>query len=107
MGPHLDLVLRRHTPADPALLKLALQKPKLSKSDIQSGLGKKRKNVETDEMGDVRGQIHLGKQDLSSLQVRKMRGLKEDGGRGSAKRQKSSDTENGKDAGGDPVGSTE
>ncbi|KAF9518225.1 hypothetical protein BS47DRAFT_1379955 [Hydnum rufescens UP504] len=107
MGPHLDLILRRHTPADPALLKLALQKPKLAKSDIQSGLGKKRKNVETDEMGDVRGQIHLGKQDLSSLQVRKMRGLKEDGGRGSAKRRKSSRTEDGQDTAADPVGSKE
>lgn len=80
MGPHLDLVLRRHSDPDPVLLKNALKRPKLEKDDVERGLGKKRKNLETDEMGDLRGQIHLGKQDLSALQVRKMKGLKEDGG---------------------------
>lgn len=29
------------------------------------------------EMGDVRGRIHLEKQDLGRLQTRKMKGLKE------------------------------
>ncbi|KAF7317997.1 Brix domain-containing protein [Mycena kentingensis (nom. inval.)] len=61
----------------PELLKQAMQKPKLKKSDIESGLGKKRKNIEVDEMGDLRGRIHVGKQDLSKLQTRKMKGLKE------------------------------
>ncbi|KAF8323671.1 Brix-domain-containing protein [Clavulina sp. PMI_390] len=87
MGPHLDLVLRRHTEPDAVLLKAALKRPKLEKSDVEKGLGKKRKNMETDEMGDLRGQIHLGKQDLSGLQVRKMKGLK-DGGSGSKRRRK-------------------
>ncbi|KAF7294405.1 Brix domain-containing protein [Mycena kentingensis (nom. inval.)] len=77
MGPSLDMNLRRHTPADPELLKQAMQKPKVKKSDIESGLGKKRKNIEVDEMGDLRGRIHVGKQDLSKLQTRKMKGLKE------------------------------
>nr|GAT46746.1 predicted protein [Mycena chlorophos] len=76
MGPSLDMKLRRHTPADPELLKQAMQKPKLKKKDIESGLGKKRKNIEVDEMGDLRGRIHVGKQDLSKLQTRKMKGLK-------------------------------
>jgi len=80
MGPHLDLVLGRHTNPDPEMFKAALKRPKLEKDDVEKGLGKKRKNIETDDMGDLRGQIHLGKQDLSQLQVRKMKGLKEDGG---------------------------
>ena len=89
MGPHLNLVMRRHTDADADMLKVALKQPKLAKKDVEKGLGKKRKNIETDEMGDVRGQIHVGKQDLGTLQVRKMRGLKEDGGRGpSAKKRR-------------------
>jgi len=79
MGPHLDLVLGRHTDPDPEMLKAALKRPKLEKDDVEKGLGKKRKNIETDEMGDLRGQIHMSKQDLSQLQVRKMKGLKEDG----------------------------
>ncbi|KAK7012269.1 Brix domain-containing protein [Favolaschia claudopus] len=76
MGPSLDMRLRRHTPADPELLKLALKTPKLKKADVEKGLGKKRKNQEVDEMGDLRGQIHVGKQDLGKLQTRKMKGLK-------------------------------
>ena len=47
------------------------------------GLGKnRRKNMEVDEMGDLRGRIHVGKQDLGRLQTRKMKGLKaaRDGG---------------------------
>ncbi|OBZ75348.1 Ribosome production factor 2 [Grifola frondosa] len=76
MGPSLDLSLRRHTPADPEILKQALKRPKLRKQDVEKGLGKKRKNVEVDEMGDVRGRIHVAKQDLGKLQTRKMKGLK-------------------------------
>lgn len=37
---------------------------------------KSRKNIETDIVGDKIGRIHLGKQDLSELQTRKMKGLK-------------------------------
>lgn len=35
-----------------------------------------KKNVETDLIGDKLGRIHVGKQDLSKLQSRKMKGLK-------------------------------
>lgn len=37
---------------------------------------KVKKNVETDLVGDKIGRIHLGKQDLTELQTRKMKGLK-------------------------------
>ncbi|THH32097.1 hypothetical protein EUX98_g2098 [Antrodiella citrinella] len=76
MGPAIDLRLRRHTDPDPEILKQAMRRPKLKKQDIESGLGKKRKNVEVDDMGDVRGRIHVEKQDLGKLQTRKMKGLK-------------------------------
>ncbi|KAJ7043499.1 Brix-domain-containing protein [Mycena alexandri] len=85
MGPSLDMRLRRHTPADPELLKQAMRTPKLKKTDIEKGLGKKRKNIEVDEMGDVRGRVHIGKQDLGKLQTRKMKGLK--GGDGEVEEQ--------------------
>ena len=41
-----------------------------------SGQTKTKKNVETDLVGDKIGRIHLGRQDLSELQTRKMKGLK-------------------------------
>jgi ribosome production factor 2 len=89
MGPSLDMKLRRHTPADPELLKQALKTPKLKKTDVEKGLGKKRKNLEVDEMGDLRGRVHVGKQDLGKLQTRKMKGLK--GGDGVVEEQEGQD----------------
>lgn len=62
--------------ADDDMLRHALKRPKLAKGDVERGLGKKRKNVETDEMGDKVGRIHLWKQDLGKMQGRKMKGLK-------------------------------
>ena len=76
MGPSLDLSLRRHTDPDPEMLKQAMKRPKLKKQDVEKGLGKRKKNMEVDEMGDLRGRIHVAKQDLSKLQTRKMKGLK-------------------------------
>ncbi|TDL18941.1 Brix-domain-containing protein [Rickenella mellea] len=76
MGPSLDLSLRRHRPPDPEMWKAAMRRPKLKKQDIEKGLGKKKKNLDTDEMGDLRGRVHVGKQDLDKLQTRKMKGLK-------------------------------
>lgn len=76
MGPSLDLSLRRSQDADPELLKQAMKRPKLKKTDVEKGLGKKKKNLEVDEMGDLRGRVHVAKQDLGKLQTRKMKGLK-------------------------------
>lgn len=76
MGPSLDLTLRRYQSADPEMLKQAMKRPKLKKTDVEKGLGKRKKNMEVDEMGDLRGQVHVGKQDLLKLQTRKMKGLK-------------------------------
>ena len=76
MGPRIDLSVRRMQTADEEMMKYAMKRAKLVKGDVEKGLGKKRKNVETDEMGDKVGRIHLGKQDLGKMQGRKMKGLK-------------------------------
>lgn len=76
MGPSMDFSMRREATADPEMMKAALKRPRVAKKDVESGLGKKRKNIETDDMGDKVGRIHIGKQDLSKLQSRKMKSLK-------------------------------
>ena len=48
----------------------------MKKTDIEKGLGKKWKNKDVDEMGDLRGRVHVAKQNLDKLQMRKMKGLK-------------------------------
>lgn len=77
-GPSLDLVLRRNTDPPPALLQLAMKRPKLKKTEVEQGLGKRKRNQEVDEMGDLRGRIHVPKQDLSSLErgSKRMKGLR-------------------------------
>lgn len=70
IGPRFDFKIgRRRTPA-PEVEKEALRKPKQLEA-------KTKKNISTDFMGDKVAQIHVGKQDLSKLQTRKMKGLKE------------------------------
>lgn len=78
-GPSFDFRLRRTQPADADVWKSAIKKQ--AKKALPAGqvAGKKRKdrNVDIDEMGDKVGRIHVGKQDLSKLQTRKMKGLKD------------------------------
>lgn len=76
MGPSFDLLLRRWQEADPEMRKAAMRRPKMKKEEVEKGLGKRKKNVEVDVMGDVRGRVHVGTQDLDKLQTRKMKGLK-------------------------------
>jgi ribosome production factor 2 len=76
MGPAIDLRVRRTQAPDAVLLKESLKRPRLAKTDVAKGLGKKKKNLEVDEMGDLRGRVHVAKQDLGKLQTRKMKGLK-------------------------------
>lgn len=68
-GPRLDLKIGRVQAADPAAEKEAFRVPK----QLQP---KEKKNVSTDLMGDKVAKIHVGKQDLSKMQTRKMKGLK-------------------------------
>ena len=59
------------------MLKESLRRPKMEKKNVEAGQGKRKKNIETDDMGDMVGRIHVGKQDLTGMQSRKMKGLKE------------------------------
>jgi ribosome production factor 2 len=86
MGPSIDFTVRRVQTAD------ALKKPKIAKKDVESGLGKKRKNIETDGMGDKVGRIHLGKQDLNKLQSRKVKALGRSFGENKTKEKKTTET---------------
>lgn len=76
MGPRLDLSIRRTQQPDTDMWKEATKRPKMDKKQIESGQGKKRKNIETDDMGDLVGKVHVGKQDLGGLKGRKMKALK-------------------------------
>lgn len=69
MGPSLDFRVRRLQEADEGAMKMALKRP-------TKQIPKTKKNIGTDGMGDKVAQIHLGKQDLDSLQTRKFKGLK-------------------------------
>jgi len=92
MGPRMDLSLRRTQMPDPEMWKEAVKRPKMDKKTITSGQGKKRKNIETDEMGDLVGRVHVGKQDLNSMKGKRMRTLNATPAeRAAAKKQKAED----------------
>ena len=88
MGPRIDFRVGRMREAESDVWKEALKKAKgtevcvyglriiRSPTDWYPSQPRPKKNVETDMMGDKIGRIHLGKQDLSELQTRKMKGLK-------------------------------
>ncbi|KAK4986760.1 rRNA-binding ribosome biosynthesis protein rpf2 [Elasticomyces elasticus] len=69
MGPRIDFRVGRVREAEEGMMKEALRRPKQLEP-------KTKKNIETDIIGDKVGRIHLGKQDLGTLQTRKMKGLK-------------------------------
>ncbi|KAJ1333778.1 ribosome production factor 2 [Microdochium nivale] len=69
MGPRMDFRVGRSQQPDEAVWKEAMRKPRGNEE-------KTKKNVSTDTMGDKLGRIHLGRQDLTELQTRKMKGLK-------------------------------
>ncbi|CAK9435795.1 uncharacterized protein LODBEIA_P04770 [Lodderomyces beijingensis] len=70
IGPRFDFKVGRRVEPAPEVEKEAHRKPKQLEP-------KEKKNVSTDFMGDKVAQVHVGKQDLSKLQTRKMKGLKE------------------------------
>ena len=52
-------------------MKEAMKQGKRPNEDMKT-----KKNIIMDSMGDKLGRVHLGKQDLSQMQTRKMKGLK-------------------------------
>ncbi|XP_077977046.1 ribosome production factor 2 homolog [Glandiceps talaboti] len=69
IGPSLNLTIGRVRFASEDLFKKAMKQPKQAKI-------KKVKNVSRDVFGTKHGRIHMQKQDLGNLQIRKMKGLK-------------------------------
>ncbi|ORX55607.1 ribosome production factor 2 [Hesseltinella vesiculosa] len=69
MGPNFDFAVRRTVAPRRELWKNAVRVP----SEIKKT---KTKNVEKDALGDTYGRIHVGQQNLSKIQTRKMKGLK-------------------------------
>ncbi|KIW20144.1 hypothetical protein PV08_00719 [Exophiala spinifera] len=70
IGPSFDFRVGRLREADPGVMKEAM------KHGRRPNEARTKKNIETDLVGDKIGRVHLGKQDLSTLQTRKMKGLK-------------------------------
>lgn len=68
-GPSFDLELRRSRLASDAMLAEAMKKPR------DPAFVRKVKNVSRDNMGDKKGRLHLGKQDLNMLALARMKGL--------------------------------
>jgi ribosome production factor 2 len=69
IGPAADFVLRRTKLASEDLFKQSMKQPKEIKP-------RKIKNVSKDPFGSKLGRIHMGRNDMSKLQTRKMKGLK-------------------------------
>ncbi|KMU92553.1 brix domain-containing protein 1 [Coccidioides immitis H538.4] len=63
--------LGRIREADPGAMKEAMKQGKRPQD-----LERTKKNISMDSIGDKIGRVHLGRQDLSALQTRKMKGLK-------------------------------
>ncbi|XP_076166473.1 ribosome production factor 2-like protein Non3 [Ptiloglossa arizonensis] len=69
IGPRADLLCRRTKLASEDLFKQACKRPKELKV-------KKKKNISRDNFGTTFGRIHVGAQNINSIQTRKMKGLK-------------------------------
>lgn len=70
VGPKFDFKVGRTREADESMMKEAMKQGRRPED------GKTKKNISMDTVGDKIGRVHLGKQDLSGLQTRKMKGLK-------------------------------
>ena len=70
VGPTFDFRVGRYREADLSVMKEAM------KHGRRPNEARTKKNIETDLVGDKLGRVHLGKQDLTQLQTRKMKGLK-------------------------------
>ena len=68
-GPSMDLSVRRTKFASVELYKLACRQPRELKA-------RKVKNISHNEMGDRVGRVHMERQELDKLALRKMKGLR-------------------------------
>ncbi|GAD94135.1 ribosome biogenesis protein, putative [Paecilomyces variotii No. 5] len=70
IGPKFDFKIGRIRDAEPDAMKEAMKQGRKPNEE------RTKKNISMDAIGDKVGRVHLGKQDLSGLQTRKMKGLK-------------------------------
>ena len=70
VGPTFDFRVGRFKEAEASVMKEALKRARRPEE------ARTKKNIETDLVGDKIGRVHLGRQDLGTLQTRKMKGLK-------------------------------
>ncbi|BFZ62179.1 rRNA-binding ribosome biosynthesis protein rpf2 [Saitoella coloradoensis] len=73
MGPRIDFSVRRVQAPNDDVWNEATKKPKQL-------MPRTKKNVGMNEIGDKTGRIHVGRQDLTKMQTRKMKGLKKRAG---------------------------
>ncbi|XP_055903288.1 ribosome production factor 2 homolog [Eupeodes corollae] len=69
IGPSADFSIRRTRIASEDLYKQARKQPKQLKVT-------KKKNIATDGLGNTRGRVHLGRQNVTKIQTRRVKGLK-------------------------------
>lgn len=69
IGPSFDFAVRRSKLASDDLYKVSKKQP------VETQI-KKKKNINKDKLGNVLGRIHMQKQDMSKLQLRKVKALK-------------------------------
>lgn len=68
-GPSIDFSIRRTKIASEDLYKLARKQPRQLKTF-------KKKNISRDQLGNTHGRVHVGKQNVTKVQTRKVRALR-------------------------------
>lgn len=69
IGPSIDFTIRRTKIASEDLYKLSRKQPRQLKVT-------KKKNISRDQLGNTHGRVHVGKQNITKVQTRKVRALK-------------------------------
>ncbi|ORC87501.1 uncharacterized protein TM35_000211070 [Trypanosoma theileri] len=69
IGPNFDFLMGRASFATPAEFKVATRLPK----EVLATMRSTAANVSTDAMGNLRGQLHVGKQDVDQLNLRRFK----------------------------------
>lgn len=69
IGPSIDFSVRRTKIASDDLYKLSRKQPKELRTKL-------KKNISRDQLGNTHGRVHVGKQNITRIQTRKVRALK-------------------------------
>ena len=63
IGPSLDLKVRKIQLANADIYKVSLRQPRVVEP-------KKKKNIETNALGEKRGRVHMAKQNLNAMALK-------------------------------------